>query len=102
MDKDRIAGAARNGLGQAEQAFGDATGDAKTKVEGTMRSAAGRAQQLYGQAKDAASDAAGEVRDQAAGLEGLVREQIQATPYLAVAAAFGLGLLLSRRIFSRD
>ena len=102
MDKDRIVGAARNGLGRAEETFGDATGDAKTKMEGAMRSAAGRTQQLYGQAKDAASDAAETVRDQAVGLEGFLREQIQAAPYLAVAAAFGLGLLLSRRIIPRD
>src|SRR4051794_678375 len=58
MDKDRIAGAAKDFAGKAESAVGGMTGDAKTQAEGRAREAAGAVQNLYGQAKDAARDAA--------------------------------------------
>ena len=58
MDKDRIAGAAKDFAGKAESAVGGLTGDAKTQADGRAREAAGTVQNLYGQAKDAASDVA--------------------------------------------
>jgi uncharacterized protein YjbJ (UPF0337 family) len=57
MDKDRIAGSAKDFAGKMEGAVGGATGDAKTQAEGRAREAAGTMQNLYGQAKDAARDA---------------------------------------------
>ena len=57
MDKDRIAGAAKDFVGKAEGAVGNLTGEAKTQAEGRAREAAGTVQNLYGQAKDAVSDA---------------------------------------------
>ncbi len=54
MDKDRIAGSAKDFAGKVEGAVGDATGDAKTEASGRLREAAGTVQNLYGQAKDAA------------------------------------------------
>ena len=50
MDKDRIAGSAKEFAGKAEGAVGDMAGDAKTQAEGRFREAAGGAQNLYGQA----------------------------------------------------
>jgi len=58
MDKDRIAGSAKDFAGKVEGAVGDMTGDAKTQAEGRAREAAGTVQNLYGQAKDAANDVA--------------------------------------------
>jgi len=58
MDKDRIAGSAKDFAGKVESTIGDMAGDAKTQAEGRAREAAGTVQNLYGQAKDAASDAA--------------------------------------------
>ena len=58
MDKDRIAGSAKDFAGKVESAVGDVAGDAKTQVAGRAREAAGTVQDLYGQAKDAARDAA--------------------------------------------
>jgi uncharacterized protein YjbJ (UPF0337 family) len=58
MDKDRIAGAAKDFAGKAEGVVGNMTGDAKTQADGRAREAAGTVQNLYGQAKDAVSDAA--------------------------------------------
>jgi uncharacterized protein YjbJ (UPF0337 family) len=58
MDKDRIAGSAKDFAGKVEGTVGGLTGDAKTQAEGRVREAAGTVQNLYGQAKDAASDVA--------------------------------------------
>jgi uncharacterized protein YjbJ (UPF0337 family) len=57
MDKDRIAGSAKDFTGKVEGAVGDMTGDAQTRAAGRAREAAGTVQNLYGQAKDAARDA---------------------------------------------
>ena len=57
MDKDRIAGSAKDLAGKVESTVGDMAGDAKTQAEGRAREAAGTVQNLYGQAKDAVRDA---------------------------------------------
>jgi uncharacterized protein YjbJ (UPF0337 family) len=57
MDKDRIAGSAKDFAGKVEGAVGDVAGDAGTQASGRAREAAGSVQNLYGQAKDAARDA---------------------------------------------
>jgi uncharacterized protein YjbJ (UPF0337 family) len=57
MDKDRIAGSAKDFTGRLAGAVGDIAGDAKTQAAGRLREATGTAQNVYGQAKDAARDA---------------------------------------------
>ena len=57
MDKDRIAGSAKDFAGKLEGAVGDIAGDAKTEAAGRVRETTSAAQNLYGQAKDAAHDA---------------------------------------------
>ena len=57
MDKDRIAGSAKDFAGRVEGTVGDIAGDAKTQAAGHVREATGTAQNLYGQAKDAAREA---------------------------------------------
>ena len=57
MDKDRIAGSAKDVAGKVEGAVGDMTGNAQTQAAGRAREAAGTVQNLYGQAKDTARDA---------------------------------------------
>ena len=57
MDKDRIAGSAKDFAGKVEGSVGDIAGDARTQAAGRVREATGTAQNLYGQAKDAARDA---------------------------------------------
>jgi uncharacterized protein YjbJ (UPF0337 family) len=57
MDKDRVAGSAKDFAGKVEGTVGNMTGDAKTQAEGRAREAAGAVQNLYGQAKDAAREA---------------------------------------------
>src|SRR3977135_3014987 len=57
MDKDRIAGSAKDFAGKVEGAVGSMAGDPKTKASGFAREAEGTVQNVYGQAKDAARDA---------------------------------------------
>jgi uncharacterized protein YjbJ (UPF0337 family) len=57
MDKDRIAGTAKDFAGRVEGAAGEMAGDASTQAAGRAREASGAVQNLYGQAKDAARDA---------------------------------------------
>jgi uncharacterized protein YjbJ (UPF0337 family) len=57
MDKDRIAGAAKDAAGKVESTVGDMAGNAQAQAAGRAREAAGTVQNLYGQAKDAARDA---------------------------------------------
>jgi uncharacterized protein YjbJ (UPF0337 family) len=57
MDKDRIAGSAKDFAGKVEGAVGDIAGDAKTQAAGRAREAGGTVQNLYGQAKDVAREA---------------------------------------------
>src|SRR5271154_4685514 len=57
MDKDRVAGSAKDFTGKVEGAVGSLAGDAKTQASGRAREAEGTVQNLYGQAKDAARDA---------------------------------------------
>jgi uncharacterized protein YjbJ (UPF0337 family) len=65
MDKDRIAGSAKDIAGKVEGAVGDMTGNGQTQAAGRAREAAGTAQNLYGQAKDAARRLAGRGKNRA-------------------------------------
>jgi uncharacterized protein YjbJ (UPF0337 family) len=60
MDKDRIAGAAKQVKGSIKEAIGKVSGDAKTQAEGAAEKAAGKAQNTAGGAKDAVRDVADE------------------------------------------
>ena len=65
MDKDRVKGVARQAKGSVKEAWGKATGDARTEAEGKADKAEGRVQNAIGGAKDAMRDA----RDKLAGKE---------------------------------
>ena len=106
MDKDRIAGSAKDFAGKVEGAAGKIAGDAQTEASGRIREAAGTVQNLYGQAKDAARDAT----DAAAGIakdayensgetlrEGseAVAKRVQDNPLGALLIAGGIGFALA-------
>ena len=57
MDKDRIAGAAKQTKGAIKDAAGKLTGDTKLQAEGKADKAAGKVQNTAGGAKDTARDA---------------------------------------------
>jgi uncharacterized protein YjbJ (UPF0337 family) len=101
MDKDRIAGSAKDWAGKSESAIGNAMGDADTEAAGRVREAAGKVQNLYGQAKDAARDAAGTVVDYARGdgaeaIARLVRQNPVGSLLAAGAIGFALALMMAR------
>ena len=106
MDKDRIAGSAKDFAGKVEGAVGDATGDAQTQASGRVREATGTVQNLYGQAKDAARDlgdaATGYAKDAYAnsgdtlrdGSEAVARK-VQDNPLGSLLVAGGIGFALA-------
>jgi uncharacterized protein YjbJ (UPF0337 family) len=53
MNKDRIAGAAKQMKGAVESAVGVATGDAKLKADGQAHKLEGKVQNAFGGLKDA-------------------------------------------------
>ncbi len=57
MDKDRIAGAAKQVKGAVKETAGKVLGDAKLQGEGAAEKTAGKVQNAIGSAKDAARDA---------------------------------------------
>ncbi|SDJ08873.1 Uncharacterized conserved protein YjbJ, UPF0337 family [Bradyrhizobium lablabi] len=106
MDKDRIAGAAKDFAGKAEGVVGNMTGDAKTQAEGRAREAAGAVQNLYGQAKDAVSDATDAAvnyakdaydnrGDTIRGGRKAVAQTVQENPLGALLIAGGIGFALA-------
>lgn len=104
MDKDRIAGAAKDAAGKVEGAFGSATGDAETQASGRVREASGTVQNLYGQAKDAArdaTDAASSFAKDALGSDvyrdgtQAVAKQVQNNPLGSLLVAGGIGFALA-------
>lgn len=106
MDKDRIAGAAKDVAGKVEGAFGKVTGDDETRASGAAREAAGTVQNLYGQAKDAArdvSDAAANIAKDAidkgsdvyADGSRAVAAQVKDNPMGALLIAGGIGFALA-------
>ena len=58
MDKDRVAGSAKQVKGAVEEAVGKVVGDAKLEAEGKADKAEGKAQNAVGGLKDAVRDAA--------------------------------------------
>jgi uncharacterized protein YjbJ (UPF0337 family) len=106
MDKDRIAGAAKDFAGKAEGVVGNMTGDAKTQAEGRAREAAGAVQNLYGQAKDAVSDATDAAvnyakdaydnrGDTIRGSQKAVAQTVRENPLGALLIAGGIGFALA-------
>ena len=57
MDKDRVAGAAKEMGGKVKETVGHAVGDRKTEAEGKAQKQEGKIQNTIGGAKDAVRDA---------------------------------------------
>jgi uncharacterized protein YjbJ (UPF0337 family) len=96
MDENRVSGTAKNLAGKAEEGFGRATGDAKTRAQGQMRQAEGSIQDLYGQAVDSAGDTIEAVKKMPASVDDSIRHYIESNPYTTAAIALGVGWLIGR------
>lgn len=62
MDKDRIAGSAKQAKGAVKEAIGKVTGDAKLRSEGKADKVAGKVQNAVGGLKDAAREAMRDIK----------------------------------------
>lgn len=111
MDKDRIAGSAKDFAGKVEAGVGNIADDAQSQTEGRFREATGKAQNLYGQAKDAARDArdaaasyaksaydnsGDNFRDGSQALSKSVQENPLGSLIVAGGIGFALALLMTR------
>jgi uncharacterized protein YjbJ (UPF0337 family) len=106
MDKDRVAGSAKDFAGKIEGTLGGIAGDARPQAAGQVREATGTAQNLYGQAKDAARDATDAVASYAKdayenssdtfrdGSQALA-QKVQDNPLGALLIAGGIGFALA-------
>ena len=94
MDENRIEGAANEGAGRIEDAWGGLTGDTRTQVKGKWLEAQGVAQELFGKARDQVRDQMDHRSRQAKdGLDKTV-DMIEAKPMAAVGVAAFVGLTL--------
>lgn len=73
---DQAKGIAKDVAGKAQDAFGGATGDVATQMEGKIRQGVGKAQKSFGEAVSGFSDAA------------------SSNPVATLAAVAGIGFLL--------
>jgi uncharacterized protein YjbJ (UPF0337 family) len=112
MDKDRIAGSAKDFAGKVESTVGNVAGDKKSQADGLAREAAGTTQNLYGQAKDMARDATdaaasyakkayedsgGTLRDGSEAIAQRVQQNPLGSIVIAGAVGFALALWLTRQ-----
>ena len=81
MDENILEGGLRQGVGRAERAVGDASGDLGLSLHGKVQELTGKVQTAYGQAKDTAAETIG-------GFDAFVTER----PYLTAAIAVGIGV----------
>ena len=102
MDKDRVAGSAKDFGEKVESTVGNLTGDAQAQAEGLAREATGTAQNLYGQTKDMARDAADTATNYARkAFEGsgdasqALAEKIKENPLGSVVVAGTIGFVLA-------
>ena len=58
MDKDRIEGNVKEGLGKAKEEWGDLTDNPETEIEGKQDQAEGKIQEGWGEVKDTAREVA--------------------------------------------
>ena len=82
MDKDRIAGSAKDIAGKVEGAVGSMAGNARTQASGNAREVEGWVQNLYGQAEDAYENSA-------------VAKKVEDNPLVALLVAGGIGFALA-------
>jgi uncharacterized protein YjbJ (UPF0337 family) len=72
MDKDRIGGSMKEGVGKVQEGWGDATDNPETEAEGKEKQAEGKLQRGWGEAKDTVRDAVRDVTDDADDEDGKV------------------------------
>lgn len=101
MDENRIDGAVKERVGQAQDAFGAESGDIGLRARGKLNQAQGAAQNLYGRAADQARDLYGDAVDQAQGLVDQAKDRIADKPFAAAGIAALAGLFIGMAMAGR-
>jgi uncharacterized protein YjbJ (UPF0337 family) len=104
MDKDRIAGSAKDFAGRVEGTVGDIAGDAKAQAAGRVREATGTAQNAAREATDAAVSYAKDAyensgdtfRDGSQAIAKKVQDNPLGSMLIAGGIGFALALLMTR------
>lgn len=94
MVRDQFEGAANEGAGRVESAFGELTGDGRAQLKGKITQAKGAAQKAYGEVRDRAEDALARTRDGGKDVYDATVDHLRENPLLGVAAGVAFGLLL--------
>jgi uncharacterized protein YjbJ (UPF0337 family) len=96
MDSDRIKDSAKETVGKAEAAIGDAIGDEQTSASGRIRQATGAAQDAYGQAKDTLGDSFEDLSESAEKALHSLEREVRARPLMALLIAALIGFVLAQ------
>lgn len=62
MNKDQVKGGARDIAGKVQEGIGKLTGSEEQEAKGIAKQVGGKAQETYGDAKEAAKDAADDMK----------------------------------------
>jgi len=94
MVKDQLEGAANQGVGRVESAYGELAGDSGAQLKGKLSQAKGAAQRAYGQVRDRAETAFARGRDGGQDVLDTTVALVRENPLLGMAAGVAFGLLL--------
>src|ERR1700739_1399851 len=94
MDENRIEGAANEGAGRLQDAWGGLTGDTEAQARGKLRQAQGVAQKMGGKARDQMRGQCDHRSPQAKDRRDQTVDLIEAKPLAAVGVATFVGLTL--------
>jgi uncharacterized protein YjbJ (UPF0337 family) len=94
MDENLIEGAANEGVGRVQDAWGGLTGDPAAQAKGKWREAKGAAQKLFGQAREQVRDKVGQRGQQARERLDQTVGLIEGRPLAAMGVAAFVGLTL--------
>jgi uncharacterized protein YjbJ (UPF0337 family) len=94
MVKEQMQGAANEGVGRVEGAYGELSGDGSAQLRGKITQAKGAAQKAYGEIRDRAQDTFARTRDSGGDVYEAAVAYVRENPVLGVAAGVAFGLLL--------
>lgn len=94
MVKDQFEGAANEGVGRVESAYGELAGDGRAQLKGKITQAKGAAQKAYGDVRERAEDALARTRDSGKQAYDATFEHFRENPLLGLAAGVAFGLLI--------
>src|ERR1700757_3222281 len=94
MDENRIEGAANEGVGRLQDAWGGLTGDPEAQAKGKWRQVEGAAQKMWGKARDQMRGQFDHRSHQAKERLDQTVDLIEAKPLAAVGVATFVGLTL--------